>query len=223
MGGISVYLEAGSKKVFACAVDWPGWARPGRTEEEALETLATYATRYEAVASAAGVKLPVAAKRGDFEVVDRLKGNSTTDFGAPGVVPDFDLEGPTPAKWGRQLKLLAGCWTVFDQVVGAAPAHLTKGPRGGGRDRDQVATHVIDAEVSYARMIGAQVRVSGPNDTKGLAAARGELVERLQEVRKTGPISGPRGGRRWPAAYAVRRIAWHAIDHAWEIEDKTPR
>jgi hypothetical protein len=24
----------------------------------------------------------------------------------------------------------------------------------------------------------------------------------------------------WPARYALRRIAWHVLDHAWEIEDK---
>lgn len=25
-----VYLEAGKKRVFACAADWPGWCRSGR-------------------------------------------------------------------------------------------------------------------------------------------------------------------------------------------------
>jgi hypothetical protein len=29
------------------------------------------------------------------------------------------------------------------------------------------------------------------------------------------------GDRRWPARYAARRIAWHALDHAWEIEDRS--
>lgn len=79
-----VYLEQGRTWTFACAVDWPGWARPARNEDDALETLASYAERY----------------------------------------------GPTP---------------------------------------------------------------------------------------------GPRGGKRWPAAYAVRRMAWHVTDHMWEIEDKTPK
>lgn len=31
-----VYLEAGTKRVFACAADWPGWCRSGRDEEQAL-------------------------------------------------------------------------------------------------------------------------------------------------------------------------------------------
>jgi hypothetical protein len=24
----------------------------------------------------------------------------------------------------------------------------------------------------------------------------------------------------WPARYGARRIAWHALDHAWEIQDR---
>ena len=28
--------------------------------------------------------------------------------------------------------------------------------------------------------------------------------------------------RGWPPRYAARRIAWHALDHAWEIEDRVP-
>lgn len=35
--------------------------------------------------------------------------------------------------------------------------------------------------------------------------------------------TGPRGGTRWPARYAIRRSAWHALDHAWEIEDRVQR
>ncbi len=29
---------------------------------------------------------------------------------------------------------------------------------------------------------------------------------------------GPRGGMRWTAPYYVRRVAWHVISHAWEID-----
>jgi hypothetical protein len=27
---------------------------------------------------------------------------------------------------------------------------------------------------------------------------------------------------KWPVPYAIRRIAWHALDHAWEMEDRLP-
>ena len=43
---VDVVLEVGRKRVFACAVDWPGWCRSGRDEESALESLAAYAERY---------------------------------------------------------------------------------------------------------------------------------------------------------------------------------
>lgn len=220
-GRIPVYLEVGRKKVFACAVDWPGWARPAWNEEEALETLAAYADRYAAVADAAGVKLPVAARKGRFEVVDRVKGDATTDFGAPGAIPEFDLEKPTAPKWKRQLALLDGCWSVFDAVVAGAPARLAKGPRGGGRDRDQIVEHVLGAEAGYARKLGSR-HAADPTDKNAIAAARKDLLDRLGELRKTGPVTGPRGGKGWPAPYGVRRLAWHVTDHAWEIEDKSP-
>ena len=53
-----VYIEAADKKVFACALDWPGWCRSGKTEQLALESLSAYAARYHDVAKAAGVAFP---------------------------------------------------------------------------------------------------------------------------------------------------------------------
>ena len=49
-----VYLEVGTKKIFACSFDWPGWARAATTEEDALEALAAYAERYRPVPETAG-------------------------------------------------------------------------------------------------------------------------------------------------------------------------
>lgn len=43
------------------ALDWPGWARVAKTEEEALEALAAYAERYRPVAEEAGVRFPKSA------------------------------------------------------------------------------------------------------------------------------------------------------------------
>ena len=34
------------------------------------------------------------------------------------------------------------------------------------------------------------------------------------------PPPGPRGGKRWLPRYFVRRVGWHVLDHALEIEDR---
>lgn len=98
-------------------------------------------------------------------------------------------------------------WQTFDRVVTAAPERLRKGPRGGGRDRDAIVDHVREAERSYARKVGARLppRTPWPDQRAAIIGALG---------------SGAPGGP-WSPAYAFRRITWHALDHAWEIEDKS--
>ncbi|MGA9161658.1 MAG: hypothetical protein WB297_12460 [Actinomycetota bacterium] len=49
-------------------------------------------------------------------------------------------------------------------------------------------------------------------------ASRGEALEHA--VRERVPTAGPRRGKRWVPGYFVRRVAWHVLDHAWEIEDR---
>ena len=111
---------------------------------------------------------------------------------------------------------------MFDQVVSEAPAVLRKGPRGGGRDRDAIADHVVDAETSYARAVGVRHRQPAWADRAAVEALREELNTVLARPWSPteAPATGPRGGKGWPPRYAARRIAWHVLDHAWEIEDK---
>ncbi len=92
---IRVYLEVGGKRSFASAADWPGWARPGKTEEAALEALAGYAPRYAKVAKLAKLDFPNATT--DFEVVERLQGNASTDYGVPGTPAKLEAR-PLTAK-----------------------------------------------------------------------------------------------------------------------------
>ena len=42
----------------------------------------------------------------------------------------------------------------------------------------------------------------------------------LEELRKASD-GGPMGGKKWPPRYAARRLAWHVLDHLWEIEDRS--
>jgi len=198
-----VYLEVGSKKVFACAVDWPGWARAAKTDDAALEALAAYVDRYRPVPEAAGIRFPKAAAE-DLEVVERVEGDASTDFGVPGKTIARDATPLTKAQAERLAALVEGGWTVLDEVVRKSPAELRKGPRGGGRDRDKMVNHVLEAETSYFRLVG--VTEGRPAFLDALRAARQPQVELNRKS--------------WPWRYAARRVAWHALDHAWEMEDR---
>jgi hypothetical protein len=209
---VAVFIEAGRKRVFACALDWPGWARSARTEQLALETLTDYLPRYAPVARRAGVTPPGT----ELAVAERAEGTAGyTDFGVPGIVAGHDRRPLTAADGERAAALLEACWAELDQVAAGAPETLRKGPRGGGRDRDQILEHVIGAEAAFARKLG--VRPSGkPSlaDQAATAAMRAAITAALRAA-----PAGLAGG--WPARYAVRRIGWHVLDHAWEIVDKS--
>jgi hypothetical protein len=85
-GRLDVYLEVGQKPVFACALDWPGWCRAGKTEDAALDALVASALRYALVAQDAGLAFPD-SQRDAIHVVARLEGSATyTAFGVPGAI-----------------------------------------------------------------------------------------------------------------------------------------
>ncbi len=212
----AVYVEAGKKRAFASARDWPGWCRAGRDEEAALDALAEYAPRYAVVAAEAGLPFP-ASVVDRLEVVERLPGDATTEFGAPGAVAEGDADELSPAEARRQAALLEAAWAVFDRVAAAAPAALAKGPRGGGRDRDPIVDHVVGAEAGYARKIGIAHKAPSGADPAGTAALRDDILDAFRSRR----FGAPPRSKPWPARYAIRRIAWHVLDHAWEIEDKS--
>jgi hypothetical protein len=212
----AVYIEAGAKRAFACALEWPGWCRSGKGEQQALEALAAAAPRYAVVAEAAAFPLPAGAGE-NFDVVERQPGDATTDFGAPGAEASGDSSRLSDQEAERVVALLKASWTVFDRVVAGAPAELRKGPRGGGRDRDKIVAHVLGAEAGYASRLGLRLREPPWEDRAAVAAFREAIAGAL----RTPPVEGPRGGKRWSGRYAARRIAWHALDHAWEIEDRT--
>ncbi len=216
-----VYLEAGARRVFACAVDWPGWCRSGRGEEQALTALATAASRYAVVAALAGVAFDPAGEVDCIEVAERVTGSATTDFGALDVAPALDSEPGTAAQAERLAVLVATAWDYFEQTAAAAPAALRKGPRGGGRDRDQIIGHVRETEVLHARMLGLAERPFPAGDGAAVARVRAGILAEIRAQAAARPPADPGRSRR-PARFVARRTAWHALDHAWEIQDKAP-
>jgi hypothetical protein len=210
----AVYVEVGKKRVFACAIDWPGWCRSGRDEAQALATLGDYATRYRRVAEAAGLKFP---DRLDARVVARIEGSSGTEFGVPSEPTAADATSLSPPELERTCALVSAGWNIFDEVVRRAPPVLRKGPRGGGRDRDAIVDHVLGAEATiYARKLGARVGQPARDDVAAIRAEREVILACLRGQHEVETRSSL-----WPVRYAARRIAWHVLDHAWEIEDRS--
>jgi hypothetical protein len=211
---IPVYIESGDKKVFACAIDFPGWCRSGKDEASALEALAGYAPRYAEVAKRAEASFP---SKPEFEVVERIKGKGATDFGIPHEIPEVDAQPLTARQAARQVALMEAAWALLDKVARSTPAELRKGPRGGGRDRDKMLDHVLGAEAAYARHIGIKHPQPELGDTRAIKALRKDIAEVLRGASDGSPLRD----KGWPPRYALRRITWHVLDHLWEMQDRT--
>jgi hypothetical protein len=212
--------EVGQKRTFRWAIDWPGWARGGRTPDLALEAFVACAPRYAVVARGAGIDFPGAPgpiTAHDIHLVESVPGGAGTDFGVPSAITPADRRPVDASEAARLAALVEAAWTVFDQVAAAAPAELRKGPRGGGRDTAKIVGHVIDADHAYAREIGARLAPPLPADRAAVVAERAAMLAVLGRPSDGSPLAD----RRWTARYAARRIAWHALDHAWEIEDRS--
>jgi len=212
-GSIAVSIEASPKKAFARAVDWPGWARSGKTRDLALATLEGAEERYAEVAEAAGLRFAA----GGYEVVEEADGGSGTEFGVLSVVTDIDRRPVSVSEAARLAGLVAASWAVFDRIAAGAPAELRKGPRGGGRDRDKMIGHVVESDWYYAREMGIRDQQPAWDDRAAIEEVRAAMLEILRQPSDGSPIAG----REWPPRYAAARIAWHALDHAWEMEDRS--
>ena len=77
--------------------------------------------------------------------------------------------------------------------------------------------HVLESDRSYAAQIGIKIAEFAPDDRPAIRSMREAVLDALRAARAGTPLAD----RRWPARYAAHRIAWHALDHAWEIEDRT--
>jgi hypothetical protein len=215
---LRVVVEATPKRAFASAIDWPGWARSGRTADEAIASLLAYAPRYTAVAKRARIAFSPPDLH-DVETVERLSGGGSTEFGVPGEAARAEAEEVSGAELKRLIALLRAAWATFDRAAGAAAnVTLATGPRGGGRSLAKMRDHVRDAELAYLGQLGSRP----PGDRDDLGAIRDAFLKTLTARVRDEPLANPRNTKEpWAPRYAVRRSAWHSLDHAWELEDRS--
>jgi hypothetical protein len=70
-------------------------------------------------------------------------------------------------------------------------------------------------------MLGLAGRPFPAGDVAAVARVRAAI---LAEIRSGAAARAPAdlAGTRRPVRFVARRAAWHALDHAWEIQDKAP-
>jgi hypothetical protein len=219
---VRVYLEHGSRRVFAGALDWPGWTRSGPDEAAALQALLDYGPRYAGVLRGCSVRFRAPSKVSDLKVVERLNGGAGTNEGWPQAYPLADAVGMTEADIQRAEEIFRACWGKLDEAVKAAQRRaLRKDSDGRGRDLEKLLRHVLQGHSLYLSELGA--KPSPAPDGSPQARLRAIRPVTLRALRKAarGKLRSTRPrGRPWSPRYFVRRAAWHILDHAWEIEDR---
>jgi len=209
------YIETGNKRAFACSLEWPGLSRSGKTEEAALVALGSYVQRYSPVAARAAIDFDLSEDE-QWLVVERVPTRSGgADFGVPTTVLASDYGDLGADEASRTAALLSASWEFLDAVAAEAPPELRKGPRGGGRDRDAIVSHVAAAEQMFGRKVGFKLPVPAPGDHDVVVANRSAILEWCRSGK-----ARPEARDSWPPRYAARRLIWHVLDHAWEIEDR---
>ena len=141
-----IYLEVGKKKVFASALNWPGWTRSGKTEDDALDTLFAYGSRYATVVTRLGYVPPKSTSA--FTIDERVKGDAGTDFGVPGIPVSKDGR---PIKADELVRLLLA--RVRGRLL-AARARLQDGHERLAQLAG-VTAFVLPAECAEIRAVGS--------------------------------------------------------------------
>jgi hypothetical protein len=206
------------KRSVAFALDWPGWSRGAKTADVALELLESYRDRYRPVADLAGMGHAFEAA-GPLEIVEDKVGTPSTDFWAISFAPSSSEHGPmADADLERGITLLRAAWAFFDGVAARVSPEMQRGPRGGGRDRDQIIRHVIRNESEeFAKQVGLRIPEEGALTPDALRQYRDEYVAAMRAF-NAGHVERRR--RQWELAFLIRHSAFHTLDHAWEMEDK---
>ena len=217
----AVELGPKGKKYVAYAIDWPGLERNGKTREAALDHMDGYRARYATIARRAGYGDDFAAESATNVAIE-YQGVGSTDFwGISFAHSEIDHEPMSSKELERQLALLDACWAEFDDIALRVSPELRKGPRGGGRDRDHIVRHVLAGEIDWVKRLEIRPDLHDivPPDARQLF--RAQISNAIRDLHSQGiGESRARGGPSWTHRFLIRHLAYHVMDHAWEMEDK---
>jgi hypothetical protein len=220
---IRIFIETGKKKVFAGALDWPGWCRFGKDEISAQNALLAYGPRYQMILDKTTIDFQPAENLAQFHIEEHCDGDATTDFGAPACILECDDQSVTADEYQLWREFLLAGWKTLDEILlSAADRELRKGPRGGGRDQYKLVKHILEADQSYLRRLAWKHPLHpADNPGKALMNIHESLLSALEAAQNGSiPEKGPRGGLIWSPRFFIRRVTWHLLDHIWEIQDR---
>ena len=84
-----------------------------------------------------------------------------------------------------------------------------------------MTAHLLDAEIAYLGQLGSRHAKPEQNHDE-IAQVRREALAALRARIAGRRLPNPRNTKRpWTPRYFIRRSAWHSLDHAWELEDRT--
>ncbi|HLX35459.1 MAG TPA: hypothetical protein VKR30_09505 [Candidatus Limnocylindrales bacterium] len=201
---------------MAIAADWPGLERGGKSEDEAIAKLGRYLERYSPIAERAGFG-PEFSKQTEIEVIGRYRGVGSTDFWGISFAPSPLDRGPfDAATFDRQARLLRAAWAEFDETAARVSAELRAGARGGGRPRDRIIRHVLITEGDdFSKRVKVPSALDDLLTPGGLAHHRDRFIDAMRGWYAEGKPLG-----NWTIPYLLRHTAYHALDHAWEMQDR---
>jgi len=120
------------------------------------------------------------------------------------------------------MSLPTACWATFDNVLRSISADLHDKKPERGRSPSAMRLHLLETDRMHLSAFGPAFRQPDPaHVAEQEAAVREQIIAELQAIPR-GEVSAPRRryGFTWTPRFAVRRSAWHALDHAWELQGR---
>jgi hypothetical protein len=75
--------------------------------------------------------------------------------------------------------------------------------------------HTLVSELDFTKKVGVLTSFDELLTAEGLSAHREAYCSAIRALHAQGKMA-----RSWPLRYLIRHTAFHALDHAWEMEDK---
>jgi hypothetical protein len=124
-----------------------------------------------------------------------------------------------PGEPQRLAAFLDACWAAFDTALAGVPAGERPLKPETGRAPETMRVHLAGALRAYLAWVDVPRPLPRWNDEVD-DDLEGRLRDLMRGAVRALPEGVPFTDEKRPGPYTVRRECWHALDHAWELEDR---